>query len=119
MCAWFEPGTGVPEVVHRFAGKLYTLRAAHRGGIQVPDGRRTQPTGLDPTELQTRTIQAYGGAFLPKEALGGLCEAADDAALPYMPTIRVVPIEDEARDAGVTVTGAWRAIRDAWDLRRR
>jgi hypothetical protein len=119
MCAWFEPGTGVPEVVHRFAGKLYTLCAAHRGGIQVPDGRRTQPTGLDPTELQTRLIQAYAVDLLPKEALGSLCEQPATPALPYMPTIRVVPIEDEGRDAGVTLTGAWRAIRDAWDLRRR
>jgi hypothetical protein len=119
MCAWFEPGPGVPEVVHRFAGKLYTLCAVHRGGIQVPDGRRTQPTGLDPTALQTRLIQAYAVDLLPQEALGALCEQPATPALPYMPSIRVVPIEEEGRDAGVTVAGAWRAIRDAWDLRRR
>jgi hypothetical protein len=51
--------------------------------------------------------------------LGALCEQPATPALPYMPTIRVVPIEDEGHDAGVTLTGAWRAIRDAWDLRRR
>ena len=28
--------------------RLYTLCVAHRGGIQVPDGRRTRPTGIDP-----------------------------------------------------------------------
>jgi hypothetical protein len=36
-----------------------------------------------------------------------------------MPSIRVVPVEDEGRDAGVTMSQAWRSIREAWDLRRR
>lgn len=118
MCAWFEPGTGVPEVVHRFAGKLYTLCAAHRGGIQVPDGRRTRPTGLDPRTLQTRLLQAYAVDLLPQEAVRPLYEQPATTALPYLPSIKVVPIEDEGRDAAVSVAGAWRAIRDAWDLRR-
>jgi hypothetical protein len=119
MCAWFEPGAGVPEVVHRFGGKLYTLCATHRGGIQVPDGRRTRPTGLDPRSLQTRLIQAYAVDLLPEGPVLALCAQPATTALPYIPSIKVVPIEDEGRDAAVSVTGAWRAIRDAWDLRRR
>jgi hypothetical protein len=119
MCAWFEPGTGIPEVVHRFSGKLYTLCAYHRGGIQVPDGRRSRPTGLDPRALQARLIEAYAVDLLPQEAVRSLLDRPATTALPYLPSIIVVPIEDEGRDAAVTVTGAWRAIRDAWDLRRR
>jgi len=119
MCAWFEPGTGVPEVVHRFDRKLYTLCGAHRGGIQVPDGRRTRPTGIDPTALQARLIDTYAVDLLPAESVRSLFQQPATVALPYMPTIRVVPVEDEGRDAGVTAAGAWRTIRGAWDMRRR
>jgi len=54
MCAWFEPGPGRPVVVHAFARRLYTLCELHRGGIEVPDGRRAKKTGLDPDELSNR-----------------------------------------------------------------
>jgi len=119
MCAWFEPGTGMPEVVHRFDGKLYTLCATHRGGIQVADGRRTRPTGIDPGALQSRLIDTYAVDQLPVESVRALFEQPATVPQPYMPSIRVVPVEDEGRDAGVTVSAAWRAFRDAWDLRRR
>jgi hypothetical protein len=119
MCAWFEPGTGIPEVVHRFDQKLYTLCAAHRGGIQVPDGRRTRPTGIDPKALQARLIDTYAVDLLPQESVRSLFEHPATVAQPYMPSIRVVPIEDEGRDAGVTMSQAWHSIREAWDMRRR
>ena len=48
MCAWFEPGSGMPAVVHSFGKRVFTLCSAHRGGIQVPDGRRSVPTGTEP-----------------------------------------------------------------------
>lgn len=118
MCAWFEPGTGIPEVVHRFSGRLYTLCAAHRGGIQLPDGRRTRPTGLDPRALQARLIEVYAVDLLPEDTVRPLFERPATTELPYMPSIRVVPVEDEGSDAAVSIAGAWRAIRDAWDLRR-
>ena len=118
MCAWFEPGTGIPEVVHRFSGKLYALCAAHRGGIQIPDGRRTRPTGLDPKALQARLIDTYAVDLLPVESVRSLLQQPATVPLPYLPSIRVVPVEDEGLDAGVTLRGAWRTVRDAWDLRR-
>ena len=115
----FEPGTGVPEVVHRFDDRLYTLCAAHRGGIQVADGRRTRPTGLDPSALQTRLIDTYAVDLLPADSVRALFEQPATVPLPYMPSIRVVPVEDEGHDAGVTLSAAWRAIRAVWEMRRR
>jgi hypothetical protein len=119
MCAWFEPGSGVPEVVHRFDERLYTLCAAHRGGIQVPDGRRTRPTGIDPAALQARLIDTYAVDLLPEESVRSLFRQPATVPLPYLPSIRVVPVEDEGSDAGITPAGAWRILRRAWDLRRR
>lgn len=95
MCAWFEPGTGVPEVVHAFGSRLYTLCAVHRGGIQVPDGRRTRPTGLEPRVLQTRLIEAYAVDLVPEEAVRSLFERPATVARPYFPSISVVPTEEE------------------------
>lgn len=119
MCAWFEPGTGIPEVVHRFSGRLYALCAAHRGGIQVPDGRRTRPTGMDPTALQARLTGTYAIDLLPRELVRSLFEQPPTVASPYLPTIRVVPVAEEGHDAGVTPAGAWRLVREAWDRHRR
>ena len=56
---------------------------------------------------------------LPEESVRSLFRQPATVPLPYLPSIRVVPVEDEGRDAGVTPAGAWRSIRDAWDLRRR
>lgn len=92
MCAWFEPGPGVPRVVHRFARLLYTLCDAHRGGIQLPDGRRSAPTDLDPLELEARLLDAYAVEVVPwdrVEVLFRFPRTADPP--PYKPTIRVVP----------------------------
>ena len=96
MCAWFEPGTGVPAVVHGFRERLYALCAVHRGGIEVPGGRRTRPTGTDPAELQSRLLDAYAVDLLPAEPLEGFFRrppAPEPAA--YIPSIHVVPIGEE------------------------
>ncbi len=98
MCAWFEPGPGVPTVVHAFCGRLYPLCDIHRGGIQVPDGRRTRPTGMDPHDLQSRLLDAYADDLLPAEPVESLFHqppTAEPAA--YVPSIRVVPVEEAER----------------------
>jgi hypothetical protein len=99
MCAWFEPGTVIPVAVHSFGSRLYTLCSAHRGGIQVPDGRRTRPTGLDPSALQARLIEAYAVDLLPEETVNSLFERPPTLASPYLPSISVVPVtqDDGAR----------------------
>lgn len=95
MCAWFEPGTMTPVAVHAFGSRLYTLCSAHRGGIQVPDGRRTRPTGLDPMALQARVIEAYAVDLVPEETVRSLLERPPTLALPYRPSISVVPVTEE------------------------
>lgn len=97
MCAWFEPGTGLPEVVHGFGARLYTLCADHRGGIQVPDGRRTRPTGLDPRALQSRLVETYAVDLLPVETVRPLFERPPTLAHPYLPSISVVPASEEGQ----------------------
>jgi hypothetical protein len=94
MCAWFEPGSGAPEVVHAFAGLLYPLCPAHRGGIEVPDGRRTRPTDVDPATLQARLIDAYAVDLLPEGVVRPLLERPSIPVSPFVPTIRTVPVEE-------------------------
>jgi hypothetical protein len=95
MCAWFEPGPGTPVVVHRFARRLYALCAEHRGGIQVPDGRRSVPVDAQPGALQGRLLAAYAVELLPLEHVEPLFRfPRTPEPPPYMPTIRVVPIAD-------------------------
>jgi hypothetical protein len=103
MCAWFEPGPGTPATVHRFAGRLYTLCHLHRGGIQVPDGRRSMPADLEPRELQARLLGAYAVEVLPIDQVRPLLEMprTPDPA-PYIPQIRVVPVDETGRSS------AWR-----------
>lgn len=111
MCAWFEPGTGVPEVVHAFGSRLYALCAIHRGGIQVPDGRRTRPTGLDPRALQTRLIQTYAVDLVPEETVRSLFERPSTVARPYLPSISVVPVAQEGQTPNTGWGGgAFRAL---------
>jgi hypothetical protein len=98
MCAWCEPGPGRPVVVHAFVRQLYTLCELHRGGIEVPDGRRTKPTGLDPDALQARLIDAYAVDLLPEDAVSSLFrQPATAPANAYMPSIRAVPADDRPR----------------------
>ena len=113
MCAWFEPGPGTPEVVHTFAGLLYALCALHRGGIQVPDGRRTQRTPIDPARLQEELLDAYAVDLLPAEAVAPLITQPPTTVHdPYLPTIRAVPADAASR----TVT--WPRLRALLGLRR-
>jgi hypothetical protein len=72
LCVGLEPGPGVPAVVHRFAGELYPLCTVHRGGAQLPDGRRTQPTGLDPVALRSDLLATYAVDLLPFDTLDAL-----------------------------------------------
>jgi hypothetical protein len=105
MCAWFEPGPGTPTVVHEFCGRLYTLCEIHRGGIQVPDGRRTRPTGIDARELQARVLDAYAIDLLPTGSLESLFHrppTPEPAA--YIPSIRSVPVEEEEGDCRAATT---------------
>jgi hypothetical protein len=96
MCAWFEPGPGKPVVVHTFARRLFTLCELHRGGIQVPDGRRTKETGLDPLALQARLIDAYAVDLLPEDAVSSLFrQPPTTTTSAYMPSIRPVPRDEE------------------------
>jgi hypothetical protein len=105
MCAWFEPGPGTPTVVHEFCGRLYTLCEIHRGGIQVPDGRRTRPTGMNARELQARVLDAYAVDLLPAGSLEPLFRrppTREPAA--YIPSIRSVPVEEEEGDCRAATT---------------
>jgi hypothetical protein len=114
MCAWFEPGPGTPEVVHAFAGLLYALCADHRGGIQVPDGRRTQPTPIDPARLQEELLDAYAVDLLPAEAVAALVAQPPTVAHdPYLPTIRPVPADAAALPV------RWPRLRALFGLRPR
>jgi hypothetical protein len=97
MCAWFEPGPGDPTVVHRFAGCSYALCDVHRGGSQVPDGRRTEPTDIDPLDLLGGLLDRYAVDRLPRNSVQTLFTQPRTAdPPPYFPTISVVP---EARGA--------------------
>jgi hypothetical protein len=94
MCAWFEPGPGVPVAVHTFAGCAFALCQIHRGGIQVPDGRRTRPTPVDPEVLRSRLLDAYAVDLLPIGSVDSLFRKARTPDPPaYVPTIRVVPVD--------------------------
>lgn len=96
LCAWFEPGPGRPAVVHAFFERLYPLCTIHRGGIQVPDGRRTRPTGMDPGELQSRMLDAYAVDLLPAEPVEPLFHRPPtEEPAAYVPSIRVVPVEEQ------------------------
>ena len=96
MCAWFEPGPGVPTVVHAFAGSFYALCDIHRGGIQLQDGRRTRPTDLDPRALQARLLDAYAVDLVPIDSVRSLFRRRRTSEPPaYVPSIRVVPPVDD------------------------
>jgi hypothetical protein len=92
ICAWMEPGPGRPAVVHAFAGRLYPLCDEHAGGIEVPDGRRSRATGVEPAALQARLLDAYGVDLLPADPCSQLfARPAAPEPPPYVPVIRIVP----------------------------
>jgi hypothetical protein len=79
--------------VHTLFRRLYTLCQEHRGGIQIPDGRRSKPTDVDPDELQGRLLATYTVDLLPLElvrVLFRLPRTPDPP--PYVPTISSVPL---------------------------
>jgi hypothetical protein len=92
MCAWFEPGPGIPAVVHVFAGCSIALCQVHRGGIELPDGRRTRRTTVDPLVLRSRLLDGYAVDLVPHDAVRPLFEMERTPDPPgYIPTIRAVP----------------------------
>ncbi|MGZ4131869.1 MAG: hypothetical protein ACXVWF_02380 [Actinomycetota bacterium] len=96
MCAWFEPGPGVPVTMHVFQGRAYALCPQHRGGIQLQDGRRTRPTDADPDEVQAALLNVYAVDPLPFDAVRSLFTALPTPEpQSYAPSIRVVPVEEE------------------------
>jgi hypothetical protein len=87
-----EPGPGVPKHVHEFGGRLYALCDVHSGGLEVPDGRRTAPSGIDPRALLGRLLGAYAVDPLPIETLDPLFSRPAAPLIPgYLPSIRLVP----------------------------
>jgi hypothetical protein len=91
LCAGLEPGPGVPVTVHRFVGQLYPLCEQHRWGIQLPDGRRTVDTGIEPSALLADLLDRYAVDLLPFEAVEGLRSRPPAPAPPaFFPRIRVV-----------------------------
>lgn len=91
VCTWMEPGPGTPSVVHSFVGRLYTLCEIHQGGIEVPGGRKTKPTDMDPRVLQGRLLEAYAVDVLPTEPLEELFRRPPAPIMTgYVPFIRVI-----------------------------
>jgi len=108
MCAWFEPGPGEPAVVHTFLGHLYALCAIHRGGIELPDGRRTKPTGIEPRDLQARLLDAYAVDLAPIETVAPLFGHPRTAEPPaYLPSIHPLPIEEEGLGPSNRMLPGW------------
>jgi hypothetical protein len=75
---------------------VYALCAEHRGGIEVPGGRRTRLIGTDSLKLESRLLAAYAVDLLPAEPLEPFFRrpAAPEPAA-YIPSIRGVPLADE------------------------
>jgi hypothetical protein len=91
LCVEFEPGPGEPSVTHAFLGSLFPLCREHSGGIQLYDGRRTQLTDVDPSELQARLLDAYAVDLLPFEVVAPLFgRPAPPRPPPYWPAIRAI-----------------------------
>ena len=108
MCAWFEPGPGEPSVVHTFFNQLYTLCEEHRGGIELPDGRRTQPTGIAPRALQSSLLDAYAVDLVPAEALASLFRLPPTPTpAAYLPSIHTVPVEEEGMPRSNRMLPRW------------
>jgi hypothetical protein len=91
VCAWIEPGSGEPVVVHSFARRLYGLCDEHAGGLQLQDGRRTRRVETQPRELLDGLLAAYVVDLLPVEPVAGLFGRPPAPEVPpYVPTVRVL-----------------------------
>lgn len=95
MCAWFEPGSWTPVAVHSFGNRVYTLCATHRGGIRVPDGRRTHRIAMDPTTLESSLTDTYAVDLLPEDPARSLLDRPPTRGRPLFPSISVVAPSDE------------------------
>jgi hypothetical protein len=92
VCAWIEPGPGVPTVVHVFGDRRYTLCDEHAAGLELPGGRRTRSTAGDARALQSRLLEAYAVDLLPGEPLEPLYRREPAEQVPaFFPSIRLVP----------------------------
>jgi hypothetical protein len=92
VCAWIEPGPGVPTVVHVFGDRRYTLCDEHAAGLELPGGRRTRSTAGDARVLQSRLLEAYAVDLLPGEPLEPLYRREPAEQVPaFFPSIRLVP----------------------------
>ena len=101
VCAWIEPGPGVPTIVHAFGGRRYTLCEDHAGGLELPGGRRTVPVTGDARALQSRLLDAYAVDLLPAEPLEPLYRRASADQVPaFFPSIRLVPKSAQDEDRG-------------------
>jgi hypothetical protein len=91
LCAWLEPGTGDPIVLHAFDARVFPLCEIHAGGIELADGRRTRPVGASPGALQADLLDAYAVDLLPPDEVRVWCGRAAPPAPPaYFPRIRRV-----------------------------
>jgi hypothetical protein len=96
VCAWLEPGPGHPTVVHTFGERSYAFCDVHAGGIEVPDGRRTVRTDVEPAALQARLLDTYAVDLLPATPLEPLYRRPAAPEPPgYFPSIRVVPLSPD------------------------
>ena len=91
LCLSLEPGPGEPAVIHRFLGQLYPMCSVHRKGLELPGGRRTALTDLEPDALRRDLLDAYGVDLLPFEPVAELCSRPPAEPPPaYVPVIRVI-----------------------------
>ena len=91
LCAGLEPGPGVPVVMHRFDGQLYPLCELHHRGIELPGGRRTVDTGMDPAELQAQLLDVYAVDLLPFDQVD-VMRTRPAAPLPPAFFPRILPV---------------------------
>ena len=85
MCAWFEPGTGVPAVVHSFGKRVFTLCHAHRGGSRSP----TVDAARRPARIRKRSDpdswRRTRWTSLPKRPFVGCSDSREPSIVPVCP----------------------------------
>jgi hypothetical protein len=118
MCAWFEPGTGVPQVVHAFGDtSVLALREPSRWHPSARQGEGRDPRDWTPA-LQSRLVETYAIDLLPEEAVRSLFARSSTVARPYFPSISVVPVPEAGDLGGQSGVDAFRSLL-GWPKRRR